>query len=109
MFERVRDSYEFPTDLGDDSEPGALRWTATVVVLATSLLALLNAQALRGWAEELPPGPTSVKLVAAATAWEDATAAAGLGAGHARMHKAWKQIERAEWSPRPAEVQEARR
>jgi hypothetical protein len=107
MFERVRDSYEFPTDLGDDTEPGALRWTVTVIVVATGLLALLNAQALTGWAEELPPGPTSVKLVAAATAWEDTTA--GLGIPHARLHKAWKQIERAGWSPRAPEVREARR
>lgn len=109
MFERVRDSYEFPTDLGDDAEPDGLRWTATVIVLATGLLALLNAQALTGWAEELPPGPTSVKLVAAATAWEDTTAAVGLGTGHARMRKAWKQLERAEWSPRAPDVEEARR
>ena len=107
MFERVRDSYEFPTDLSDDSEPGALRWTSTVIALATAALALLNAQALTGWAEELPPGPTSVKLAAAATAWEDATA--GLGIPRARLHKAWKQVERAEWSPRMPDVQEARR
>lgn len=107
MFERVRDSYEFPADLADDAEPGALRWTVTVIALATGALALLNAQALTGWAEELPPGPTSVRLVAAATAWEDATGA--LGIPHARLHKAWKQVERADWSRRGAEVQEASR
>lgn len=107
MFERVRDSYEFPTDLGDGDDPGALRWTATVIAVATGLLALFNAQALTGWAEELPPGPSSVKLVAAATAWEDATA--GLGMPRARLHKAWKQAERAAWSPRMPDVQEARR
>jgi hypothetical protein len=107
MFERVRDSYEFPTDLGEDAEPGALRWTATVIAVSAGLLALLNAQALTGWADELAPGPVSVKLVAAANAWEDMTGS--LGVPHARLHKAWKQVERVDWSPRAPEVQEARR
>jgi hypothetical protein len=107
MFERVRDSYEFPADIGGDDDPGALRWTATVIAVTAGLLALFNAQALTGWAEDLPPGPAAMKLVAAATAWEDATGSLGLP--HARMHKAWKQVERAEWTPRPPEVQQASR
>jgi hypothetical protein len=107
MFERVRDSYEFPTDVGDDDDPGALRWTATVIVVTAGLLALFNAQALAGWAEDLPPGPTSLKLVAATTAWEDTTGSLGLP--HAKLHKAWKQVERAEWTPRAPEVQQASR
>jgi hypothetical protein len=111
VFERVMDSYEFPTDLPDDPDQGAgaLRWTASVIALTTALLALLNAQALTGWTQELPPGPGVVKLVDAATAWEDATAQLGLGAGHARMHKTWKAMQRAQWSAQPATVQEARR
>lgn len=107
MFERVRDSYEFPADIGDDDDPGALRWTTTVIAVTAGLLALFNAQALTGWAEELTPGPTSVKLVAAATMWEDTTGSLGLP--HARLHKAWKQVERAEWTPRAPEVEQASR
>jgi hypothetical protein len=113
VFERVRDSYEFPADLaedaGDDSGAGALRWTASVVALTAALLALFNAQAIRGWAEELPPGPGTIRVVAAAEAWDDTTRALGLGAGHARMRKAWKHVESARWTPQPAVVEEARR
>lgn len=107
MFERVRDSYEFPADIGDDDDPGALRWTATVIAATAGLLALFNAQALTGWAEDLPPGPASVKLVAATTAWEDTTGS--LGIPHARLHRAWKQVEHADWKPGAPEVQEASR
>ncbi|QNQ11776.1 hypothetical protein [Sphingomonas alpina] len=98
------DSYEFPTDLPDDTNDGAdgsagtLRWTATIVVLTTMFLALFNAHTLTGWAEDLPPGPAVVKVVAAANTWEQATADLGLGSGHARMHKAWTRLERKGWS-----------
>lgn len=107
MFERVRDSYEFPADVGEDDDPGALRWTVTVIAVTAGLLALFNASALTEWAEDLPPGPASEKLVAAATVWEESTGA--LGVPHSRMHKAWKAIERADWSARAPEVEQASR
>ncbi|MGH6615848.1 hypothetical protein [Sphingomonas sp.] len=94
-------SYEFPTDLPDDADnggAGTLRWTATIVILTTAFLALFNAHTLTGWAEDLPPGPAMVKVVAAANRWEQATADLGLGSGHARMHKAWTRLERKRWS-----------
>ena len=110
MMERVRDSYEFPTDLGGDADPGALRWTVTVIALTTALLAVLNAQSLRGWAEEVPPEqPGAMTLVAAATTWEETTASAGLSLGRAQLHKAWKGMESARWTPQGRRVEEARR
>lgn len=107
----VTDSYAFPADLADDADlgAGALRWTAMVVVLTTALLALVNAQSIRSWAEELPPGPTTVQLVSAAGAWEEATAQTGLGTGRARLHKAWRGFEEARWTPQAQASEEARR
>jgi hypothetical protein len=102
------DAYEFPTEMPDDVAPGALRWTATIIGLTTALLALFNAQAITGWVEDLTPGPSTVKLVAAANSWEEATASAGLGKGHARLHKAWTRVERTRWSGED-EVQLAQR
>lgn len=98
---RVHDSYEFPADLPGDDAPGALRWTAATIALAAALLALTNAQSIRGWTEELPPGPAMVRLVAAANAWEDATVAAGLATGQVRLRKVWKGLQSARWSGEP--------
>jgi hypothetical protein len=111
MFERVTDSYEFPADLAGIGESGgeALRWTAWTIAGATALLALLNAHSLRGWVEDMPPGPVTMRLAAAASGWEDATARIGLGTPHARLHRAWLRMEQARWSPQPAVVEEARR
>jgi hypothetical protein len=106
LLERVRDSYEFPTDLAGDGEPGALGWTAATIALATVLLALTNAQSLRTWAEEMPPErPGVIALVEATTAWEERVA--GLGLGRARLHKAWKRIEQARWTAPEPVVEEA--
>ncbi len=109
MLDRVMDSYEFPADLPDDAAPGTLRWTAGAIALATALLALTNAQAISGWADEFPPGPNTMKLIAAADAWQDATARAGLDLGHSRLHRVWKGLESARWSPPAPVVEEARR
>lgn len=105
----LADSYEFPTDLPADANggAGALRWTATVIALATLLLALTNAQSIRSWTEELPPGPRVLQLVAAANDWEAATA--DLGAGRARLHRVWRGMEEARWTGPPERVEAAQR
>jgi len=106
LMERVRDSYEFPTDLAGEGEPGVLRWTSVTIALATALLALTNAQSLRVWAEEMPPErPGAIALVQATTAWEESVA--GLGLGRARLHKAWKGLEQAKWTPQEPVIEEA--
>jgi hypothetical protein len=106
--ERVRDSYEFPTDLAEDSDPrGALRWTAGVIAMTAGLLALTNAQSISGWAAEFEPGPGTTELARAADGWEEITASVGLGYGHARLHKVWKRVEQARWSGNGAVVEQA--
>lgn len=103
----LADSYEFPTDLPVDAEGGALRWTATVIALATALLALTNAQSIRSWTEALPPGPRVLQLVATANDWEAATA--GLGAGRARLHRLWRGMEETRWTGQPKRIEAAQR
>lgn len=105
----LADSYEFPTDLPADVDggAGALRWTAGVVVLATVLLALTNAQSIRSWTEELPPGPRVLQLVEAANGWEAGTA--GLGWPRARLHRLWRGMEEVRWTGRPKRVEAAQR
>lgn len=102
------DAYEFPADLPGE-ETGSLRWTAGVIALATLLLALLNAQSLRSWAEDFEPGPRANRVAAVARGWEDTTATFGLGVPQAKLRKGWKVVESAQWTPREAEVEEARR
>jgi hypothetical protein len=95
----IRDSYEFPTDLPDDCDgAGALRWTAGVVAISAALLALTNAEAISGWAASFDPQPGMLAVMRAADGWQDTTARLGLGAPHARMHAAWKQVEDVRWS-----------
>lgn len=98
----MHDLYEFPADFADDPEPprASLRWTASVIALATIGLALLNPSAIDGWVSDLPPGPVTARLAVATDAWAEAANHIGLGAGHARMHAAWKAAERADWTGR---------
>jgi hypothetical protein len=101
MHERIRDSYEYPTDLGDDSDArGAFRWTVVVIAITATLLALTNATAISGWASSFDPKPGIYTLVDAADGWEAATARLGLGTPHAEMHQVWKRAEAARWSDR---------
>lgn len=108
MFERVRDSYEFPTDLADEGDPkGALRWTFGVVAASAALLALTNAAAISSWASGFEPGPVTERLSRAADGWESATADLGLGTPHARLHKMWKRAELARWDGGGEPVEQA--
>jgi hypothetical protein len=108
VFERVRDSYEFPTDLADEGDPrAAFRWTAGVVATSAGLLALTNAAAISSWAAEFAPGPVTVHVVQAADGWEAATASVGLGTPHARMHRLWKRAEQARWDGSGKPVEQA--
>jgi hypothetical protein len=106
----MADPYEFPTDLGDDVEPprDAMRWSATVIGLSTLGLALLNPEALDGWVNDVPPSLWTLRLSTITGAYAEGAENIGLGTAHARMHRAWKKAERADWSGRqPVETADA--
>ena len=87
-----------PVDLPEPLEPTAaapdgLRWTSTVIAVATLTLALLNAHALRGWTWQLSPDAYSAKAVAAAEAWHDALGAIGLNQPVETIHRRWQSLK----------------
>lgn len=98
----MTDSHDFPVDLAPDPDigAGALRWTASVLAFVTLALALLNAGAIANWSHELAPSPATAKLMAAADAWQGATARFGLDTPHAALHQGWKHAQSARWPGR---------
>ena len=96
-----------PVDLPEPAVPleHPLRWTSTVIGVATVTLALLNAHALRGWTYDLPPGAASARAVDAAETWHDATGRVGLDRPGAAVRERWQQMKalRFESQPSPAD------
>lgn len=108
METRIRDSYEFPTDLAEEADTrGAFAWTASVIAMTAAALALTNAGAISGWAASFDPQPPVIAMMRVADRWDETTARLGLGAAHARMHKAWKRMEQARWSGNRPVVEQA--
>ncbi|MEA3013556.1 MAG: hypothetical protein QOD42_2101 [Sphingomonadales bacterium] len=84
-----------PVDLPEPAEPlphDGLRWTSTIIVLATLILLVFNAHTLRGWAYELHPTDANAKIVSASEGWYDATASIGLNRPVEALHKAWREV-----------------
>lgn len=103
----MSDLYEFPTALPDQGDDGqaTLKWTSMIVALATLGLALFNPAAISGWVDDLPPGPTNVRLAAIGEGWAATIDRIGLGMGHAKLHAAWKAAEHTDWKGRqPVEM-----
>jgi len=103
----MSDLYEFPADLPDQGDDGhaTLEWTGMIVAMATFGLALFNPAAISGWIDDLPPGPTNVRLAAIGESWAETADRAGFGLGHAKLHAAWKTAERTDWKGRqPVEM-----
>lgn len=102
-----------PVDLPNDpvGEGAPVRWTVQIVTVATALLFLLNATAIRAWASELRPGPWTDPVIAAADAWYDTAAGLGLTLPVETMHSWWQQVQEARFgddtaepgAPRPGE------
>jgi|SRR6188768_826445 hypothetical protein len=81
-----------PIDLPEPSAPLAdpLRWTSLVIALAALSLALLNADAIRGWSYQLPPGAASARIVTAAEGWHDRLDRFGLNRPSEVMRGWWQ-------------------
>ena len=82
-----------PVDLPEPAVPlphDGLKWTTTVIVVASAFLVVFNAHALRGWAYELSPTDTTAKVVGAAETWYDLTASIGLTKPVDALHHWWR-------------------
>ena len=98
-----------PVDLPPPPEPlpHPLRWTSTIIAVATLLLALLNATAIRGWAYQLPANPAADRVVAAAEDWYALTGRLGLNTPVETMHRWWQAAEAARFDGSETEPAEA--
>lgn len=90
---------DFPVDLPDPpaADDQGLRWTTTVIGIATALLLLTNAVAISSWGAEQPPSANMVRLINVADGWHAFTDRTGLGAIREDLHQLWKKMERARW------------
>jgi hypothetical protein len=70
--------------------PDPLRWTSLVIALAALSLALLNADAIRGWSYQLPPGAASARIVTAAEGWHSQLDRIGLNRPSEAMRGWWQ-------------------
>lgn len=84
-----------PVDLPPSAEPllHPLRWASITIALATLVLLLFNATALRGWAYELAPGPYTSRIIAASERWYETTDAIGLNAPTDTMRGWWESAQ----------------
>jgi hypothetical protein len=93
---KVREDMASPVDLpGEKVEASPFGWTGKIIATATLFLFLFNANALNGWAAELPPSALTARIVATTGAWEGFTDTIGLGAPRAWLHARWKKAEAA--------------
>ena len=92
-----------PVDLPEPATPlpHPLAWTSRVILLATLVLAMLNAHAIRGWAYQLPPNAATARVVAAAEAWYDAAGGVGLNRPVETMHGWWQAAREARFQRPP--------
>jgi hypothetical protein len=96
----MADSFESPVDVGGETPPTALSGLAqmmTAVGIATFTLLLLNAHALAGWAEALPPDARTAPIVQATARLAQTTAARGLDRPRAALKQGWDRVKAAEW------------
>jgi hypothetical protein len=98
----MTNSHDFPAEFPADPEDGAgaLRWTIGVLVPTALALAMLNAEAIVNWAQELPANPRTAQAMTAADDWNARTAELGLDGPRKALHRAWKRAQAARWSER---------
>ena len=93
-----------PVDLPEPAVPlpHGLGWTTTVIVVASLVLAGLNAHALLGWANQLPPGATSARIVASAETWHGIVGAIGLNGPGETMRARWGSARQIRFGRQPS-------
>lgn len=82
-----------PVDLPEPAVPlphDGLKWTTTVILVASAFLLVFNAHSLRGWAYELTPNDTNAKVVSASETWYGITAGIGLNRPYETLHAWWR-------------------
>lgn len=77
-------------DAADQDRPW--RWTTLTIALCAALLLLVNAHAIGEWFDALTPGPLTEPLRRPVERWTSATAAAGLDAPRAALHRRWERL-----------------
>lgn len=100
-----------PVDLPEPDQPleRPLAWTCTMIAVACALLALLNAEAIRGWSYELKPTAFNQRVVTLAEGWYDATAALGLDRPSATLRSWWQGVQAARFESDAPEPEPAQR
>jgi hypothetical protein len=97
-----------PVDLPGDApgEGAPLRWTVTIVAVATLFLFLFNATAIRAWASELAPSPWTEPAIAFADWWYETASGLGLTVPVETMHGWWEHARggEAEAAPPPEDT-----
>jgi hypothetical protein len=93
-----------PVDLPDPPIPlpHGLKWTSQVIAIATLILFLFNAHALRGWSYQLAPNDYTARIVTFAEAWFDVADEAGLNRPFEAMHAAWQSVKDARFAAQVA-------
>jgi hypothetical protein len=90
-----------PAAEDDTPPPGGQGWASTAIVFAAALLLLINAQSVRSWTAQLPPGEAALTARDLAERWWSATAQLGLATPRAAITEAWNRLVAARFGPAP--------
>ena len=84
-----------PVDLPDEPlvEPAPLRWTATVIAVASVVLLFANAGTLAAWVDEKPVTEMQQRGSAVAAQWKQAMDGLGVTAPREKLHAIWKAAQ----------------
>jgi len=93
-----------PIDLPEpELEADGLGWTFGVILIACLFLLATNAESLRDWIDDQPPGVIQADAAGIADQWVDMTEAMGIGLPRKAMHAQWKRAEEARFPGQKSE------